>query len=106
MTNFIRARKVKKGKILDVTNLQGFGETAWNFFSSIYEAGWNSIPINNHNTSFRNAVTNKLNLKPSKINSGPSSNKSKEKIAKIVKLPPPIPAHPSKEILEKVKNLQ
>jgi len=38
MTDYIRARKVKKGKILNVTELQEFGKVTWNFISSIYKA--------------------------------------------------------------------
>ena len=38
MANYIRAIKVKQGKILDVTELQGFGKVAWNFILFIYEA--------------------------------------------------------------------
>ena len=63
IANFIKARKVEKGKILDVTDLQRFSKVAWDFFLSIYEAEWDSIPIDNHNTSFRNAVIDKSNPK-------------------------------------------
>ena len=46
IADYIRARKVKKGKISDVTKLQEFGKAAWNFISSIYKAEWNIISIN------------------------------------------------------------
>jgi len=46
MADFIRTKKVEKGKILDVTELQEFSEAIWNFILSIYEASWNSILIN------------------------------------------------------------
>jgi len=46
MADFIRTRKVQQSKILDIAKLQDFGEIAWSFISSIYKAGWNSIPIN------------------------------------------------------------
>jgi len=45
----------------------------------------------------------KLNPKLSESNSGPSSNKSKGRVVEIVKLSPPIPVCPPKEILEKSK---
>ena len=79
IADFIRARKVKKDKILDITNLQEFGEVAWNFLSSIYEAGWDSIPIDNCNTSFRNTIMAKLNFKLLKSNNSSLSDKFKER---------------------------
>ena len=39
MANYIRNKKVKKGKINDVPKLNGFGKVAWNFISSIYKSG-------------------------------------------------------------------
>ena len=103
IADFIRARKVQQGKISDIAKLQDFGKAAWSFILSIYEADWNSIPINNQNISFRNAVSNKSTSKASKSTINMSSSKSKGKVAEIVKLPPPIPMHLSKEALEKSK---
>jgi len=103
MADFIRAKKVQQGKISDIAELQGFGEVAWSFILSIYEAGWDSIPINDQNVSFRNAVSNKLASKVSKSTINMSSSKLKDKVAEIVKLPPSIPACPPKEVLEKSK---
>ena len=101
MTDFIRTRKVQQGKISDIAELQGFGEVAWSFISSIYEAGWDSISINNQNISFRNVVIVNLTSKALKSTIGMSSSKLKGKVAKIVKLSPPISVCSPKEILEK-----
>jgi len=103
MANFIRTRKVKKCKISDVTELQGFGEAVWNFILAIYKAGWDSIPINKQNISFRSMVASKLIPRSPKVNIGSFSGKYKGKAVKIVKLSPPIPVHPPKEVLEKSK---
>jgi len=103
IADFIRARKVQQGKISDIAELQGFGKAAWSFILSIYEADWDSIPINNQNISFRNVVSNKLTSKALKSTINMSLSKSKGKVAEIVKLSPPIPMHLSKEALEKSK---
>ena len=103
MADFIRAKKVQQGKILDIAELQGFGEAAWSFILSICEAAWDSIPINDQNVSFRNVVSNKLASKVSKSTINMSLSKSKGKVAEIVKLPSSIPACTSKEVLEKSK---
>ena len=103
IADFIRTRKVQQGKILNIAKLQGFGEVAWSFISSIYEAGWDSIHINDQNISFRNVVINKLTLKVSKSTIGMSSSKLKGKVAEVIKISSSIPVHLHKEILEKSK---
>ena len=103
MVAFIRTRKVQKGKILDMAELQGFGKVVWNFILFIYEADWDFIPINDQNISFRNAVINNLTLKALKSTIGMSSSKSKGKVVESVKLLSPIPVYSPKEILEKSK---
>jgi len=103
IADYIRVRKVKQGKILDITELQGFGKAEWNFISSIYEAGWDFISINKQNVSFRNSVSNKLNTKSSKFNNSSYSDRSKEKTVEIVKLSPSIPVCLPKEVLEESK---
>jgi len=37
IVDFIRTRRVQKGKILDMAELQGFGKVVWSFISFIYE---------------------------------------------------------------------
>jgi len=103
MADFIRTRKVQQGKISDMAKLQGFDKAAWSFISSIYEAGWDSIPINDQNISFKNVVINNLISKALKSTIGISSSKSKGKVAEIVKLSSFIPAYLFKKILEKSK---
>ena len=103
IANFIKAGKVIKDKANNVTELQSFGEVAWSFISSIYKAGWDSLPIDKYNNSFRNSIVNKFILKSPKINSGLTSGESKSKVAEIIKLPPFISIHLSKKVLEKSK---
>ena len=86
-----------------MVELKGFGKAAWSFISFIYESGWNSIPINDCNISFRNTVTNKLTPKLAKPTIDRSSKGLKDKEAEIAKLSPLIPVHLPKKVLEKSK---
>ena len=101
MANYIRSRKVKLGSINNIPQLKGFGEAVWNFISSIYKSSWDTIDTDNNNNSFRNRVANKFTLKVLKVKTSSNTGSSKNKIVEIVKLPPSIPVHPSKEVLEK-----
>jgi len=103
MANYIRSRKVKLGSINDVPQLKGFGEAVWNFISSIYEFSWDIIDTDNNNCSFRNKVANEFTFKVLKIKTLSNSRSSKDKAVEIIKLPPPILAHLSKEVLKKSK---
>ena len=70
---------------------------------SIYEARWDSIPINKQDVSFRNVVSNKLNPKLLKFNNSLHSDKLKRKAVEIVKLLFPISVYLPKEVLEESK---
>ena len=83
--------------------MQEFGEAVWCFISSIYKAGWNSLPVDKYNNSFRNTVVNKFTSKAPKINLGLTLGKNKSKAAEIIKLSPSISVCPSKKVLEKSK---
>ena len=103
MANFIRSRKVVNGRANDIPELIGFGEAAWSLILSIYKARWDSLPTNKDINSFRSKVASKFTLKTPKINSALTLDKSKGKVAEIVKLLLPILACLPKEVLEKFK---
>ena len=87
----------------NILELKCFSKATWNFVSSIYKAGWDTIDINKDNNSFKNGIANKFTPKVPKIKPSSNSNTSKDKAVKIIRLPPSIPAHLSKEVLEKSK---
>jgi len=91
MADYIRSRKILKGKINDIPKLKDFGKAIWNFVSSIYEFGWDLVYTDKNNNLFRNRILNKFTLKVLKNNFSSSSNKFKKKVAKIVRLPLLIP---------------
>jgi len=99
IANYIRSRKVKLGSIHDVSQLKGFREAVWNFIFFIYKSSWDTIDID----FFRNEVANKFTSKVLKTKTSSTSGLSKDKVAETIKLPPPIPAHSSKEVFERSK---
>ena len=101
MANFIRTRKVVNGKANNIPELKGFGKVAQYFIFSIYNSGWDSLPSDKYNNSFKTKVSRKFTLKSPKINLGSTSDALKSKVAEIVKLPLSIPVYPPKKVLEK-----
>jgi len=53
MANYIKNKKVEKGKINNVTKLKGFSEAAWSFISSIYESEWDLLYTDEENKTFK-----------------------------------------------------
>ena len=100
---FIRSKKVVNSRASDVPELSGFGEVAWNFISSIYKSGWDLLSTDKYINLFKSKVVNKFTLKAPKFNSALTSDESKGKAVKIIRLPFPIPAHLFKKVLEKSK---
>ena len=86
MADYIRSRKVKKGLINNILELKCFSKAAWNFISSIYKAGWDTIDINKDNNSFKNGIANKFTPKVPNIKPSSNSNTSKDKAVEIIRL--------------------
>jgi len=66
MADFIRSRKVDISVINRDQELKEFGDAAFNFISSIYEANWNTIHFDENNNSLRSRITNKFTPKVQK----------------------------------------
>jgi len=45
IANFIQNRSIKNDSNKNITDITGFGQAAYIFISSIYEAGWNKLKI-------------------------------------------------------------
>ena len=103
IVNFIRSRKVVNSRANNVFELTGFGKAAWSFISSIYKAGWNSLPANKNINSLRLKVASKFTPTTLKINLASTLGKSKDKAAEIFRLSYLITAHLPKKVLEKSK---
>lgn len=102
----MKSRKVDQKHINDVLALNMFGKPAQLFISSIYKSSWNLLYTNNKNTTLRLELASKFSPKDNGVKPTSNGQRSKDKQAEIVKLPPLIPAKPSKKILEKSKFFQ
>ena len=101
--DYIWSRKILKDKVNDIPELKDIGKAAWSFVSSIYKYEWDSIYTDRYNNSFRNRISNKTTSKILKNNLSYNPNKSKNKVAEITRLSPPILVYIFKEILKKSK---
>lgn len=91
----------------DIPVLEGFGQAAWSFISSVYEAGQDSLKADDLNRTFRQNIASKFT--PKTTNNKPNKRvdlNNKEKQAEIVRIPPSILPRPFKETLEKSKFFQ
>ena len=103
MTNFIRNRDVESNKVNDVNQLQGFGQIVWEFISSIYQSGWDTLTTNKNNKMIRQNIVSKISPKINSIKSIKRAKQSKDRQVEVVKIPSLILARPPKEVLEKSK---
>jgi len=97
---FLRQRNIKDRNANSIKQLDPFSESAWDFVSAILESGWDTLTTANK-SSIRNNFTKEFG-KTTK----PLLSVNIHHGAHITKVPPPIPPHPSKEILEKLKAYQ
>ena len=100
MANFIQNRGVDRNKINNVTQLQGFGQVAWEFILSIYKSEWDALTTNNNNRMFRQNISSKFTSKVKDNSLVKRTTQSKDIQIEVVKLSPSIPARLSKKILK------
>jgi len=97
MACFLRQQNVKDRNANNIRQLDPFSKSAWDFISAIFESGWDTL-VTANKSSIRDNLTKKFG-KTTK----PTPNVNICHGVHISKVPPPIPPHPSKEILEKSK---
>jgi len=100
MACFLRQHNLEGRNGNNIKQLDPFGQSAWDFISAIFKSGWDILTTANELT-IRGNITKEFG----KVTNLPS----RENIhhgTHISKVPPPIPPHPSKEVLEKSKALQ
>ena len=65
----------------NIKDLEGVGKVVWEFLSSIYNSHWDSLYINNTNTTFKNKISSKFTPQvPKNLN---INNKGKEAVKPI-----------------------
>ena len=86
----------------DIKNLDSMSKAVWKFLSTVYDAHWDSLYVDNSKMLFRNKVKSKFNPQASRTL---VNNKDKETIKPtyVFPLPPLIPAKTLKEVNEILK---
>jgi len=99
MKKYIQSKAIKGNKANNIKDLNDVSKVAWKFISSLYEAHWDNLIMDNKNTLLRNKVKSKFSPQ---VFSKPNNNKGKN----VVKPPyisfllSPILAKLSKEVNE------
>ena len=100
LAKYIRNKQVNNGKVNDLGDFNGIGDTIWNFISSIYEAKWDALYTDQKSNTLRTKISSKFTLRLI-----PPNNGNKKEIAKPVPvtinkvlLSPPLPAKTRKEV--------
>jgi len=100
MRKFIAGKSINSDKANDLKDLNGMGKAIWEFISTVYDSHWDSLYVDDNNTTFRSKVKSKFS--PQVKNIQPPANKGKE-VAKpsfVSVIPPPILAKSNKEVKE------
>jgi len=92
MARYITNKKVNPKTANDLKDFDGIGDVVWNFISSVYQSGWDSLYTDNKLKTLREKISSKFSprIVPSPTQ---KSNKSVSKPipASIDKVPPPHP---------------
>jgi len=100
MQKFIAGKSINGNKANDLKDLNGMGKAIWKFISIVYDSYWDSLYVDDNNTTFRSKVKSKFS--PQVKNIQPLVNKDKE-VAKplfVSVILPLIPAKSNKEVKE------
>ena len=101
MVKYISNKKVNPKTANDLKDLDGIGDSVWNFISSVYQAGWDSLYTDNKSQTLREKISSKFTprITPS---SAQKSNKNIPKLTpvSIERVPPssPLLAKTAKEV--------
>jgi len=100
MSKYITNKQVNGKEVNDLKDFDGMGDAIWNFISSVYEAKWDTLYMDDNANTLRAKISSKFTLSVT-----PNKNNNKNEIAKpvpvsIEKAPPPplLPAKPKTEI--------
>jgi len=103
MACFLKQQSLKGHNGNNIPQLELFGESAWEFISTIFESGWDQLHSSKNTTICDNISTHFGNIQ---IRNKTAENNAYPKTATIRKTPPPIPSCPSKEQMESSKKHQ
>jgi len=99
MQKYILNKTIKGSEAKNVKDLKGVLKITWGFILFLYKVHWNSLIVDDSNTSFRNMI--KSEVSPQVVKT-PSNDKGKNivKLASISSIPPSISAKSLKEVNE------
>ena len=60
MTKYITNKKIDSSKANDLEDFKGIGEAVWNYISSIYEANWDVLSMDDNSTLLRRKIMSKF----------------------------------------------
>ena len=103
MACFLKQRSLEGRDGNNIPQLALFGESAWEFISTIFESGWDQLHSSKNTTICDNISTHVGNMQN---HDRTVENNAYPKTATVRKIPPPIPSRPSKEQIENSKKRQ
>ena len=60
MAKYISNKQVNSAKANELDDFKSIGETVWNFISSVYNANWNALVIDDNSTLLRRKIVTKF----------------------------------------------
>ena len=100
MTKYITNEKIDSSKANNLVDLKGIGEAVWNFISSIYDANWNVLSIDNNSTSLRRKIASKFTSRMQLTSKKTNKEIKGLSLASIKRLSPSILAKSLKKVYE------
>jgi len=101
MVKYISNKKVNPKTANDLKDLDGIGNSVWNFISSVYQAEWDSLYMDNKSQTLREIFSSKFTLRIAS-SSAQKLNKNIPKLTpvSIERVSPlsPLPAKTAKEV--------
>jgi len=76
MQKFIAGKSINSDKANNLKDLNDIGKAIWEFISMVYDSHWDSLYVDNNNTTFRSKVKSKFS--PQVKNIQPLVSKGKE----------------------------
>ena len=100
MARYIKNKKVEASKVKNLLDLDGLGDSIWNFISSIYNSNWNVLYTDNKSNTLRSKISSKFTLRILSTNNRCNKEVSKPVpiLIKKVPLPHPLPAKSKREV--------
>ena len=100
MARYIKNKKVEASKVKNLLDLDGLGDSIWNFISSIYNSNWNVLYTDNKSNTLRSKISSKFTLRILSTNNRCNKEVSKPVpiLIEKVPLPHPLPAKSKREV--------